>query len=232
MFGFNASIADEPVKGVPKFIRTVSPDVTMESEFDHGGKLIEQRTFRPDGSLTYRTTYKDRLTTMFDATGTEVSRIERTCTESGWEEVTVGADGKRHTQTARIDGAGRVIESQHFAPDGGVEARYEGVFDAHGNLAGADVTLGDVAVKARQDGDRTIMLSYGSDGTMLSQTETSRAGDLATCLTTLPFQRLKTERMERRDSVGNWLSKTLFESNDPNQIGEAVSTVERTITYW
>ena len=192
MLAFNAGVSDEPLKGSPKFIRTVALDVTQESEFGPHGKLIESRTFRPDGSLSYRHTYQysgDEIqTTVFDGTGSEISRTERT-----------GED----MQPFQLDQDGR-----------------------------ASIPFEQMTVEARQDGDRTTFVMYGNDGAMLSQVETIRTDNIATCLITLPFQLLKTERIDERDIVGNWISKTLFESSDPTDIGPVVSTVERTITYF
>jgi hypothetical protein len=54
MFGFNAAPSDEPIKGTPKFIRTVTKELMQESEFDPQGKLVERR-----GSLSHRETQSD-----------------------------------------------------------------------------------------------------------------------------------------------------------------------------
>ena len=171
MFLFNAAVADEPIQGVPKFIRTVTSDLVIESEFGLQGDLVERRTYRPDGSLSHRETRTDR-----DNAG---------------------------RQTFQLDNDGR-----------------------------ASFPLLQMTVELRQDGDRTALVTYGNDGVVLSRAETNRNGDVATCLITLPVQRLKTERIDQRDSVGNWTRKTLFESSNPEEIGEVVSIVERTILYF
>ena len=113
---------DEPLKGSPKFIRTVALDVTQESEFGPHGKLIESRTFRPDGSLSYRHTYQysgDEIqTTVFDGTGSEISRTERSgedmqpfqFDQDGSRVYTVRTDDRRSAPGRRPDNVRYVRE--------------------------------------------------------------------------------------------------------------------------
>ncbi|PYT28540.1 MAG: hypothetical protein DMG57_14745 [Acidobacteria bacterium] len=133
-FGFNFEyVPQEQLKGEPKSMRVEREEsldatgnpitairyVQQVTEYRKDGKEAEHRTYRPDGTLSYRDLYEyeedGRLAkvTTLDDTGTPVRVQTVYRTGPGMEEVVdVGPDGRERSRTMnRRDEAGRPLES-------------------------------------------------------------------------------------------------------------------------
>ena len=260
-FGFNFEYApQEQFKGEPKSVRVEREEfldaagnpitairyVQQVIEYRKDGKEAEHRTYRPDGTLSYRDLYEyddeGRLVkvTTLDDTGTPVCVQEVYRTGPGMEEVVdVGPDGQERSRTMnRRDEAGRPLEST-VTEMNKVQAHLAVRYDDQGRPVEAHVTLPGLRMRigiAYHAGNRTVETWYKPDGTILNIMETSEdeAGQaFSQVLSTHGgiARPITMGRIDSRDSNGNWNQKTILVRNPESQDQQPSAVVHRTITY-
>jgi hypothetical protein len=253
--GFSIGPSPEAIEGHPKSIRVERRDIDEHGgrvylqqvgSWTRDGNAVESYSYHPDGSVSYHDVYdysaEGKLTEVktFDGGGAlqQTSRyIRLSATEQ--EKVVTNGKGKGVSRTIiKLDEKGRVIESTSTDLEDGSRIRQANQYDAQGTLIGDEVTFSGMPPgfpsrieTVRQADNRLVATTYAADGTILTRSEVS-SGDGAWQASNEiiggdnPRSLANSERIDERDTEGNWIRKTILADGKP------VAEVYRTITYY
>lgn len=217
IFGFEEE-SDEPLKGKPRTIRLVKTEhllgrsavsLTAVADYDSGERVIEQRVYRPDGTLSFHEALRyeadPRAYTIqiLDSQGAIVS-TRKVLTHTDGEGSTVCSASGQITERTRTrrDPEGRVIEA--ISEDAVRKEEIRMQVDYGSGQPEAHVTFS-------QDPRRDIHFVAGPEG--------------------LPPTGRRTV-VQTRDAEGNWTSKATLERDPATGEGTVIASTERTITYY
>lgn len=259
--GFNSGFAPAPLKGNPKVVRVEKGDfqgtgglrLQQVCTFLPSHRIAEMSSYQSDGSIEYQDVYEysddSRTTTQrtFGRAGELVQVIRTVQTDAEIQQAVTNSEGKLVTSTiAKLDDHSRPIEAVLTDHINSSKWRVTQQYDSDGRSLGGEVVFEGMPdgfpprVVIPGQGNRAVAMAYASNGTVIFNNELQREATQDGTVTELSRtqfagggqQRATVERIDSRDTEGNWTKKTIFASNTPDSQEEPVAEVYRTITYY